>query len=195
MFSGGDRLRAEIVTAGASATVRTVLETSSQPSETNNLHPQDEVVGVAILPFATARSGLTETSTAKEELVSFSNHFVEMQRDLKLQFSYYLPEFDQKVIGSPESIWNRGVTRRTPKTSQIYALGDHLDADVALTYFYKKRGADRYQDGFYDVDIYLFDVEQRRMYREQGNERNFKAVTKRALERLLAERGGVAQVY
>jgi hypothetical protein len=153
------------------------------------------MVRVAILPFATSRTGMSQTNTAEQELSSFSNNFVKGQRDLTLKYSYYLPEFDQKLVGSLDSIWNRGVSTSTPRASEIYALRHYLDADVALMYFYKKRGAGRYQDELYSVDVYVFDLERQRMYRDRGDERSFKRATKRTLERLFAAQGGTAQIY
>ncbi len=85
-------------------------------------------------------------------------------------------------------VWDGGVVRKVPRKSEVYAMADQLNADVALTYFFAPRTADFYASDLYVVDAYVFDLEYERMYHDSGDERNYKGVTERLFEQLIGDR-------
>jgi hypothetical protein len=146
------------------------------------------VLRVAILPFAArGRGGGTGATQREGDLIRFSEEFLDSRGGFKMTYSYYQPEISVGAALDPGSLWE-GNIQKLPRKSEIYAMADKLDADVALTFLHAGRTADGYAYDLYSVDVYLFDLEYERMYHDSGHERNYKKVTERLFKQLIRDR-------
>jgi len=91
-----------------------------------------------------------------------------------------------------DSIWKGGYVRKVPRESEIYALAENWDADVALTFFHRQRTGDPYASNLYLAEVYIFDLTHERVYHDSGDERSYKAVTEWLFEELVQDRDSYA---
>jgi hypothetical protein len=158
--------------------------TAAVSGPTSGSKTQSEPLRVAILPFATVDS--SSTNLAEGELERVSREYIGRRGDLDITYSYYQPGIGGGPALDSGSLW-RGGFNKLPRTSEIYAVADKLDANVALTYFHAPRAGGFIYDLFL-VDVYVFDIEYERMYHGRGDERDYKNIMENLFDDLMADR-------
>jgi len=146
---------------------------------------QLEVLKVALLPFAT---GANACSRVEQDLKDFSNTFVQSSPNADLIYSYYESGDFGNVTIDPALLWD-GMVQKVPNRGKLLSTGRQLNADVALTFFQKKRTAGWYECDMYSVTVYLVDVAHDRVYTGKGDERNYRHVTAQLFDELKIEHG------
>ena len=146
---------------------------------------QPDCLRVAILPFAARNPGWN--SQAENDLVRFSKEFLGRKSRLKLTYSYYEPELGGGPALDPGSLW-QGNIQKQPRKPRVYAMANRLNADVALTFFHARRTADGYASDLYLVDVYVFDLQYKRMYHGSGDERHYKMAIENLFGQLIKDR-------
>lgn len=155
---------------------------SAGQRETQPLSPP-RYLRVAILPPAT-RGGSGWTAS---EWTKFGRDFVNSKSDLTLAYYYdaYLSEMDLGI--EPHEIWE-GQVHKMPRKSDVYALKENLDVDVALAFYLAPRVAGHYSRDRYNIEIYIFDLELERAYRGSSDELHYKQLMERLYDELMRGR-------
>jgi hypothetical protein len=142
---------------------------------------------IAIFPFESDSLCVGRSRSSDEKLAAELRTFIKSNDSLALVYSYYHPNLNDPPIEKPGRLW-RG---SKPNVAQVYALGQSQGVDAVAMYWrpvavgVSQTGCSSY-DVWYPIEVYVFDVKQRKMYRLKGHERNLSAMTKQALSRFLA---------
>jgi hypothetical protein len=128
---------------------------------------------IAVFPFA---SGALPNAYAESELVDHVHRFVGQQSRMELVYSAYDDAFDHSAVNAAGSFWTDDHVSKTPNEMNVYRAADALDADLVLTYFHQKRTAGWYSGDQYKFQLYVFDVQRRRVYRGTGDQHSVREV-------------------
>jgi hypothetical protein len=152
---------------------------ASQSSELRvRIPPRDESrLKVAVFPAITTRG----TAGIANELKEFSWGMVNVEPSLTLVTLH--PGIDG------DAIWSGGFVDKRPVPDRVFDYMAELDADIGITYFYKKRMAGWYSDDLFTVDVYLFDGKHKRLHQRKGDERTYKDVARRMLREVAKDQG------
>jgi len=145
---------------------------------------------VAVLPFGATNPNSNNQAAA--DLKEFSREFINDHGDLTPVHVYDWRRSGGDKIIAMDSIWKGGYVRKVPRESEIYALAENWDADVALTFFHRQRTGDPYASNLYLAEVYIFDLTHERVYHDSGDERSYKAVTEWLFEELVQDRDSYA---
>ncbi len=85
-------------------------------------------------------------------------------------------------------MWPRRSTK--PNAAEVFSLGEARGVDVVVMYWRDAKSGQACVNQMppFPMDVHVFDVKQRKTYRQRGREKNLSAMTEQALSRFLAGR-------
>lgn len=106
---------------------------------------------VALLPFDGWHGG-GKLSTALEHVEKGVLDLIQDDPRLELVYAYHRDSSNPGPSGAAEHYWEGALLDKTPKLDEILAAGRQLDADLVLTYFFRRTRGQVY------IAAYLIDI-------------------------------------
>jgi len=106
---------------------------------------------VALLPFDGWHGG-GKLSAALENMEKGVSDLIQGDTRLELVYAYHRDSSNPGPSGAAEHYWEGAMLDKTPKLDEILAAGRQLDADLVLTYFFRRTRGQAY------VAAYLIDI-------------------------------------
>lgn len=141
--------------------------------------PQEGVAALKVAIFYTLGGGLGGDypgAEGEQNIIGSAEGYIRRHNRLELKYSYFSDNFD--VVEPGTKLWS-GKNERRPLKNNVYRTGGQIGADVVLMHYIRTYN-------FFEVEVFLFDIKNKREYYSKGNKRNYKQETERLFEKLIA---------
>jgi hypothetical protein len=143
---------------------------------------------VAIFPFASNTDCIGQSRPLHKKLASEVETLIRGNDSLTLAYSYYDKDRTDPPIKKLKRLWPRRSAK--PNADEVFSLGEARGVDVVVMYWRDRAGLSYCQERMppFRIDVYVFDIKQRKTYRQKGREKNLSTMTEQVLSRFLAGR-------